>query len=282
MMTVQEVSSVLKISEEAVREWIHVKDLRAIKFGREWRIAVPRSGELPQHARQPSHGGVTAADGAGQAFRRWRMLVEEARKAAPDRAVSGATPASDVPTWHALTTAEAEILLGERVEGLTDAEARERRLRFGPNSLPPPKTRGPLRRFPAQFNNLLIQVLMGVAAITAALGHWTDFGVILAVCVLNATVGFIQEGKAEQALNAIRHMLSAGATVLRDGHRATLPAEELVSGDLVLLEAGGKVPSDLRLVWSKNLHVQEAALTGESLQHHASCRNDPSAVDPWS
>ncbi|WP_255542628.1 HAD-IC family P-type ATPase [Azospirillum sp. INR13] len=193
------------------------------------------------------------------------MLVEEARKATPDRAVSGASPASDVPAWHALAAAEAEILLGARAEGLTEPEVRERRLRFGPNSLPPPRTRGPLRRFLAQFNNLLIQVLLGAAAITAALGHWTDSGVILAVCVLNATVGFIQEGKAEQALDAIRHMLSAGATVLRDGHRATLPAEELVPGDLVLLEAGDKVAADLRLVWSKNLHVQEAALTGESV-----------------
>ncbi|MCD6031428.1 MAG: carbonate dehydratase [Thermomicrobiales bacterium] len=182
-----------------------------------------------------------------------------------EEARTGTAPVSDVPAWHVLTIHETEALLGARADGLDEGEVRDRLLRFGPNSLPQPRTRGPLLRFLAQFNNLLIQVLLVAAAITAALGHWTDAAVILAVCLLNAAVGFIQEGKAEQALSAIRHMLSASATVLRGGHRIAVPAEDLVPGDLVLLEAGDKVPADLRLVWTKNLHVQEAALTGESV-----------------
>src|SRR5687768_17190050 len=131
----------------------------------------------------------------------------------------GTAPVPDVPAWHVLTIKETEALLGSKVDGLGEGEVRERRLRFGPNSLPQPKTRGPLLRFMAQFNNLLIQVLLVAAVITAVLGHWTDAAVILAVCLLNAAVGFVQEGKAEQALSAIRHMLSANATVLRDRHR---------------------------------------------------------------
>src|SRR4051794_26272068 len=87
----------------------------------------------------------------------------------------------DIPAWHAVTVQETEALLGTRADGLQETEVKERRLRYGPNSLPPPRTRGPLMRFLAQFNNLLIQVLLAAAAITAALGHWTDAAVILAV-----------------------------------------------------------------------------------------------------
>ncbi|AWK86506.1 cation-transporting P-type ATPase [Azospirillum thermophilum] len=205
------------------------------------------------------------------------MVLDERTKAGPGPDGAGTAAVSDIPAWHVLTVREAETLLGARPEGLTPAEAQERLLRFGPNSLPPPKTRGPLLRFLSQFNNLLIQVLLVAAAITALLGHWTDAAVILAVCVLNAVVGFVQEGKAEQALGAIRHMLSASAAVLRDGHRVAVPAEELVPGDLVLLEAGDKVPADLRLVWTKNLHIQEAALTGESVPVDKA--SDPVAAD---
>ncbi|WP_236024950.1 cation-transporting P-type ATPase [Arenibaculum pallidiluteum] len=181
---------------------------------------------------------------------------------APDTVAS---PAAEPPAWHAVAAAEAQRRLGTPQDGLDPAEIEGRRRRFGRNSLPTPRTRGPVARFLAQFNNLLIRVLLGAAALTGALGHWTDAAVILAVCVLNAGVGFVQEGKAEQALGAIRRMLSASATVLRGGRRAAIPAEDLVPGDLVLLEPGDKVPADLRLVWVRNLHVQEAALTGESV-----------------
>ncbi len=193
------------------------------------------------------------------------MQAGEATPAVRECAPPGMPPLADVPAWHVLDVGQAQALLGAGEGGLTDTEVGERLLRHGPNSLPAPPARGPLRRFAAQFDNLLIQVLLAAAAVTAVLGHWTDAGVILAVCVLNAAVGFAQEGKAEQALGAIRAMLSANATVLRGGRRQSVPAERLVPGDLVLLEAGDKVPADLRLAWCKNLHVQEAALTGESV-----------------
>lgn len=193
------------------------------------------------------------------------MQVDMAKATDPDRAAPAGSRGRDVPAWHVLEVGQAQGLLGAGEGGLTDTEAGERLLRHGPNSLPAPPGRGPLRRFAAQFDNLLIQVLLVASVVTAALGHWTDAGVILAVCVLNALVGFVQEGKAEQALGAINAMLSANATVLRGGRRQSVPAERLVPGDLVLLEAGDKVPADLRLTWCKNLHLQEAALTGESV-----------------
>jgi len=111
---------------------------------------------------------------------------------------------------------------------------------------------------------VLIYVLLAAALVTAALGHWVDTGVIVGVVVINALVGFLQEGKAEQALAAIRRMLSLKATVLRDGHPHVLPAEELVPGDVVLVQSGDRIPADLRLIQVKNLRVEEAALTGES------------------
>ena len=152
-----------------------------------------------------------------------------------------------------------------RPDGLAAPEAQARLQTYGPNRLPMPKARGALARFLAQFNNLLIYVLLGAAALTAALGHWVDTQVILAVAVVNATIGFVQEGKAERALQAIRQMLSPHATVLRDGRRTTVPAEDLVPGDLVVLEPGDKVPADIRLTRVKGLRLQEAALTGESV-----------------
>jgi magnesium-transporting ATPase (P-type) len=148
--------------------------------------------------------------------------------------------------------------------GLSEAEAARRLAVHGPNRLRPPKRRGPVVRFLLQFHNVLIYVLLASAAITAALGHAVDTGVILGVTIINAIVGFVQEGKAESALAAIRNMLSPRAMVLRDGQRREIAAEELVPGDWVLLQSGDKVPADLRLIDSKNLRIQEAALTGEA------------------
>jgi len=178
--------------------------------------------------------------------------------------IDRAAPGAPERHWHTLTTGEALAALDSARTGLTDAAARQRIARFGPNRLAPPRTRGPLLRFLLQFHNVLIYVLLGAAAITAGLGHWVDTGVIVGVVVINAIIGFIQEGKAEAALAAIRKMLSLSAHVLRDGRRTTIPAEELVPGDVVLLESGDKVPADLRLLEVKNLRVEEAALTGES------------------
>ncbi|MCU0897407.1 MAG: cation-transporting P-type ATPase [Burkholderiales bacterium] len=151
------------------------------------------------------------------------------------------------------------------VSGLSADDAARRLARWGANRLPEAKRRGPLVRLLAQFNNLLIHVLIGAAVVTAAIGHFTDAAVILGVVVVNAVIGFIQEGKAERALEAVRAMLAETAIVVRDGARQTIPAEALVPGDVVMLASGDKVPADLRLVRVKNLRINEAALTGESV-----------------
>lgn len=167
--------------------------------------------------------------------------------------------------WHAAGADTVAESFTTTPEGLSDDEAARRLAAHGPNRLPPPKARGPIRRFLAQFENLLIQVLLSAAVLTAVIGHLTDAMVILAVCLVNAGIGFVQEGKAEQALRAIRDMLSARATVLREGMRAAVSAEDLVPGDLVVLESGDRVPADIRLLRVKNLQIDEAALTGESV-----------------
>jgi len=173
-------------------------------------------------------------------------------------------PAADVP-WHALPAEATAARLASPPEGLTAAEAAARLARVGPNRLTPPKERPAWLRFLKQFDNILIYVLLGSCALALVLRHWTDAGVILGVVVVNALIGFIQEGKAEQALAAIRGMLSPQAIVLRGGEALTVPAEDLVPGDRVLLASGDRVPADLRLERAKGLRVQEAALTGESV-----------------
>lgn len=161
-----------------------------------------------------------------------------------DRSLPQVPEAADIRAaepWHAKAAQEVLRALATRHEGLREAEAKERLARFGPNSLPEAKSRSPLARFAAQFNNLLILVLLAAGAISGGLGHWLDATVILGVIGVQAVLGFVQEGKAERA------------------------AQDLVPGDLVLLEPGDKVPADLRIVRAKGLRVQEAALTGESV-----------------
>ena len=169
------------------------------------------------------------------------------------------------PYWHTLSGEEALARLDTSADGLNSEIAQSRLQRYGLNRLPEGKRRSPLARFFSHFHNLLIYVLLAAAGITAVLGHWVDTGVILAVVLVNAFIGFIQEGKAEDALRAIRQMLSSQAMVLRDGRRVSLPAEQLVPGDIVMLQAGDKVPADLRLLRVKTLQIQEAVLTGESV-----------------
>ncbi|HWP01537.1 MAG TPA: HAD-IC family P-type ATPase [Methylococcus sp.] len=167
--------------------------------------------------------------------------------------------------WHHLSSGEVlEILASDPRLGLTEAEAVDRLRRFGPNELPKPRRPSAWLRFLLQFHNVLIYVLLASASVTALLGDWVDTAVIVGVVVINALIGFIQEDKAEAALEAIRDMLSLSAVVLRDGRRQTIAAERLVPGDIVLLQSGDKVPADLRLLKAKNLRIQEALLTGES------------------
>lgn len=167
--------------------------------------------------------------------------------------------------WHSMSANTALEELKCSTEGLTQTEAEIRFVQVGANRLPQAARRNALVRFLFHFNNILIYVLLGAALITAFLGHWLDTGVILAVVVVNAMIGFIHEGRAEQAMDAIRHMLAPRANVIRDGERITIEGEHLVPGDIVLLEAGNKIPADLRLLTCHGLSVQEAILTGESV-----------------
>jgi P-type E1-E2 ATPase len=168
-------------------------------------------------------------------------------------------------TPHAITAEETLAALETDPGGLSEAEATHRRGVYGKNALPQPPSRGPLRRFLAQFHNVLIYVLIGSAAVTAALGHWVDTGVILTVVLVNAIIGFVQEGRAEQAMTAIRGMLAPRSAVIRDGQRKSTDATDLVPGDIVLVEAGDRVPADLRLIEARGLKAEEAILTGESM-----------------
>jgi len=170
-----------------------------------------------------------------------------------------------IHNWHNITSDEALAALNTSPSGLSEAEANQRIISYGFNKLPEPPRRNVLLRFIHHFHNILIYVLLGAAAITALLGHAVDTFVIITVVIINAVIGFLQEGKAERAMDAIRHMLALRASVIRAGKRQTLKGEELVPGDIVLLEAGDKLPADLRLFKTHALQIQESILTGESM-----------------
>jgi cation-transporting ATPase F len=166
---------------------------------------------------------------------------------------------------HALALHEVLLLLQTDGEaGLDPSEAARRIRRFGPNVLPSLRRSGPLVRFLLQFRPPLVIVLLVAAVITALLGEGVDASVILGVVVANATIGFVQEAKAEGALEALAGMVVTEAHVIRGGARLRIHSAELVPGDLVLLEPGDKVPADLRLTSVRDLQIDESALTGES------------------
>ena len=166
---------------------------------------------------------------------------------------------------HAASAEGVLAALGSRARGLGAAQAAERLARHGPNTLPAAKRRSALTRFAAQFNSALIYFLLAAALAAWILGHRIDAAVIVAVVLLNALVGFVQEGKAEKALEAMRRLIAPQAAVLRDGARRSVPVASLVPGDVVLLEAGDRVPADLRLLRARGLLADEALLTGESV-----------------
>lgn len=173
---------------------------------------------------------------------------------------------SEVSAWYAVTAEDAAKKLGVNPSsGLDAAQATERLQKYGPNRLPEAGKQSLLMKFLGQFNNILVYVLLGAGFVKLMLGLWIDASIILGVVVINALLGFVQEGKAEKALDSIRNMLSAEARTLRAGETRMIASEHLVPGDIVLLESGDKVPADLRLIEVKNLRMEEAALTGESV-----------------
>ncbi|WP_374261021.1 HAD-IC family P-type ATPase [Zoogloea sp.] len=174
-------------------------------------------------------------------------------------------PEPTPPDWHARPPDEVFAALASCADaGLANAEAAQRLARHGPNRIEARAGRGPVMRFALQFHQPLIYILLASGAIAAFLGEWADAGVILGVVLVNALIGFIQEGRAEDALAALARSVASDVTVLRDARRRRVDAAELVPGDVVWLAAGDKVPADLRLFDSRALQVTEAALTGES------------------
>ncbi|MCL7462583.1 cation-transporting P-type ATPase [Pseudomonas sp. NW5] len=177
--------------------------------------------------------------------------------------------------WHAHAAQHCLTQLDSDYSGLSAEQAEQRLQQHGANRLPEAPGKGWLQRLLLQFHNLLIYVLLGCAVLVAALGEWLDSAVILGVVLINAGVGFIQEGKAEQAMRSIRRLLSLECRVRRNGLLQNLPAEALVPGDIILLEAGDRVPADLRLLECRELRIDEAMLTGESLPAGKSCAAVP-------
>ncbi len=179
----------------------------------------------------------------------------------------------DAKKWHALSVEDVLAVLGvEADHGLSTAEAKKRLATYGPNQL---QERPPIpfwKRLLDQLRGFVVLILIVAAVISASLdifgveeGGLIEAGVIMAIVVLNAAIGVVQESKAEQALAALKKMAAPEAHVIRDGHRVVAPSHELVPGDIVLLEAGNVIPADLRLIESVNLKIEEASLTGESL-----------------
>ena len=168
-------------------------------------------------------------------------------------------------TWHALSAADCLSALQTDPRGLTETEAQVRLARHGPNQVSISKPPSALSRLARQLNNPLLFVLLGAAVITISLQHWTDTAVIVGVVVINALVGFIQEGRAEKALLSIAHLLTPVCEVMREGEVKEIAAHQLVPGDIVLLSSGDRVPADLRLLGCNNLEIDESILTGESV-----------------
>ncbi len=187
------------------------------------------------------------------------METPTAARSANDRAKSQPGDAHARPVDEILET------LDTSPSGLTADEAARRLAAHGRNQLPATAERHPLARFLAQFHNALIYFLLAAAVAASLLGHFIDAAVIVTVVLVNAAVGFVQEGKAEKALNAIRDLIAPHARLVREGRRANVAVEEIVPGDIVSLEAGDRVPADLRLLKANALRIEEAILTGESV-----------------
>ncbi|MCK9215642.1 MAG: HAD-IC family P-type ATPase, partial [Rhodoferax sp.] len=176
------------------------------------------------------------------------------------------TAASEPGSWH---QREVHELTAEHAvdpdHGLHETEVERRLQRHGPNELPSVAQRGPLALFVAQFTDFMVLVLLAAAVVSGVIGDLIDTVAILVIVLLNAVIGFLQSWRADRAMAALKQLAAAQATVLRSSQTQEVPARSLVPGDIVLLEAGNKVPADLRLIHTAQLHVDESALTGESV-----------------
>ncbi|MDW8212043.1 MAG: cation-transporting P-type ATPase [Roseiflexaceae bacterium] len=168
--------------------------------------------------------------------------------------------------WHALPPADVIARLGsdERF-GLTTAEAEQRLKRYGPNEITAKRGKSPLVRFLLQFHNPLLYILLIASVVTFVLKDIVDAAIIFGVVLVNVILGYIQESRAEKAIEALTRTMTMEATVVRDRKTFRIPAASLVPGDLVLLQSGDKVPADMRLIRTRDLQIAEAALTGESV-----------------
>jgi len=168
--------------------------------------------------------------------------------------------------WHHLPAYEViDLLQSDQEKGLDLFEADDRQKHFGPNVITGKKGKGPLLRFLLQFHQPLIYILLAAGTITAFLQEWIDAGVIIGVVLVNAFIGFIQEAKAVKAIEALARTMTTEAMVLRAGEKQRISSAAVVPGDIVLLQSGDKVPADMRLFHSRDLQVDESALTGESM-----------------
>jgi Ca2+-transporting ATPase len=176
--------------------------------------------------------------------------------------------------WHRLSIDEAlELLETDGKEGLTGTEANARLERYGPNALAEEEEKTLLQMFIDQFKDFLVLILVASTVIAAIMGEWVDASVIMAILILNAIMGVVQEGRAGKALAALKKMAVPVATVIRERRVQKISSEELVPGDVVLLQAGDFIPADVRLIETVNTQIDESALTGESVpvEKDASC-----------
>ncbi|MGD8576967.1 MAG: cation-transporting P-type ATPase [Thiohalophilus sp.] len=177
---------------------------------------------------------------------------------------SSPSHAAQNDAWHTLSAEEIFKHFEVTESGLDETEAKSRLTTYGENRLKINQAESAWRRMLRQFHNLLIYVLVGAGMVTLGLGHWVDSGVIFGVVIINALIGFIQEGKAQKALAAIQHLLTREARVRRGGNLKTIDAGLLVPGDIVVLQSGDKIPADMRLFRARQLRIDESLLTGES------------------
>lgn len=179
--------------------------------------------------------------------------------------MSGLFPDSGSTAWHTLSAVQlAQELQTDLTSGLTPDEVQARLVTCGPNALPESAPPAPIGLFLRQFSSLIVWVLVGAAVVAGLLGEWVDTAAIIAIVLLNAILGFVQEYRAERSLAALKKLALTNAKVLRGGKLLSLPSTDLAPGDVMMVEAGDHVPADARLLYASSLRTQEAALTGES------------------